>query len=76
MKMNAQDIKNLIVSIVQDVVFEYNNKTCCINPYNKHKFELGYGNKVKTYNDIDDLMNDKIFKGKSLYDIAESIDIE
>lgn len=68
--------KNLILSLVQDVVFEYDNKTCCINPWSRTKFEVGYNDIVKIYSDIDDLMNDTIFNGRSLSDIADEIEIE
>lgn len=74
--MNCYSIKKLILSLLQDVVFEYDNKTCCINPWHEHKFELGYGDFIKDYSDIDELMNDKIFNGKSLCEISNIIDIE
>ena len=73
---NTEEIKNLILSLVQDVVFEYDNKTCCINPWSRTKFEVGYNDIVKIYSDIDDLMNDTIFDGRSLSDIADEIEIE
>lgn len=76
MKMSANAIKNLILSLVQDVVFDYGGKTCCINPSSANSFELGYNDDVKLYSDIDDLMNDPIFGGKSLTDIADIIEIE
>ena len=84
MKLNSEEIKNLIpndydeliLSLVQDVVFEYDNKTCCINPWSRTKFEVGYNDIVKIYTDIDDLMNDTIFDGRSLSDIADEIEIE
>ena len=76
MKMTAQEIKNLILSLVQDVVFEYNGLSCCINPWSDHKFEVGYGDEAKTYSDIDTLMNDRIFDGRSLSEISNEIEIE
>lgn len=41
-----------------------------INPWNAHKFELGYADITKTYSCIGDLMNDPIFDGKTLTKIA------
>ena len=70
MKLNSEEIKNLILSLVQDVVFEYDN------PWSRTKFEVGYNDIVKIYSDIDDLMNDTIFDGRSLSDIADEIEIE
>lgn len=37
---------------------------------------MGYNDIVKIYSDIDDLMNDTIFDGRSLSDIADEIEIE
>lgn len=73
--MNRDELKNLILSLNQDVVFEYAGLQCCINPWNSKKFEVGYGDFVKEYNDIDTLMNDKIFSQKSLSDICSTIEL-
>ena len=51
--MKPSDLKNLILSLTQDVVFEYDGAVACINPWNDQKFEVGYDNKVKTYDNID-----------------------
>lgn len=76
MKTTSEQLRDTILSLTQDVVFVYNGITCCINPWNASKFELGYGDTVRTYDDIDELMNDKIFAGQSLNDIADKIDVE
>lgn len=74
--MKPNDLKNLILSLTQDVVFEYDGAVACINPWNVHKFEVGYDNKVKTYDNIDNLMDDPFYHGKSLSEIAEELDID
>lgn len=74
--MKAKDLKNLILSLTQDVIFEYDGAVACINPWNESKIESGYDNKVKTYNNIDDVMNDPFYHGKSLAEIAETLNIE
>lgn len=74
--MKAKDLKNLILSLTQDVVFEYDGAVACINPWNESKIEAGYDNKVKTYNNIDDVMNDPFYHGKALVEIAETLNIE
>lgn len=76
MKTTSEQLKDTILSLTQDVVFVYNGITCCINPWNTSKFELGYDDTVRVYDDIDELMNDEIFDGQSLNDIADNIDIE
>lgn len=74
--MSADDLKQLILSLTQDVLFDYQGMSACINPWNIHKFEVGYGDEVKTYTDIDDLMSDKFFNGKSLNEISENLVID
>lgn len=74
--VKAEDLKNLILSFTQDVIFEYDGAVACINPWNESKIEAGYDNKVKTYNNIDDVMNDLFYHGKSLTEIAEILNIE
>lgn len=74
--MKSYDLKNLILSLNQDVVFDFHGKTCCINPWSSKKIELGYMDTAKTYTDIDKLMQDPIFDGKSLNQISSEIVLE
>lgn len=72
--MTAKDLRDEILSILNDVVFTYHGKTACINPFHEHKFEVGFGNEaIRTYEDIDDLMSDPIYDGKCLNEIADQI---
>lgn len=74
--MNSKSLKELIESLIQDITFEYNGKYACINPWNSKKFEVGFGEKIKTYNNIEDVMNDRFYDGKSLNEISNDIDID
>ncbi|MBE5922060.1 MAG: hypothetical protein E7269_04820 [Lachnospiraceae bacterium] len=74
--MNAQKLKKMILSLAQDITFLYEEEYACINPWNSQKIEVGYGNKVKIYNDIDEVMTDKFYHGKALEDICETLIIE
>ncbi len=40
------------------------------------KIEVGYGEKVKTYDNIDEVMNDAFYHGKSLKDICNQLQID
>ena len=73
--MSDAEMRNLILSLSQDVVFEYDGTVCCINPWNSKKFEVGYGTFSKTYTNIFELMSDKIFGNKSLSDICKDINL-
>lgn len=74
--MKADEIKNLILSLTQDVTFQYAGKYACINPWSPYKIEVGYGEDVKTYNNIEDVMKDKFYNGKSLEEIASGLNID
>ncbi len=74
--MKLNELKDLILSLTQDVTFEYDGIYACINPWNQNKLEVGYGDKVKTYSNIDDLLKDKFYNGKSLEEILDELDIE
>lgn len=74
--MKPKNLKDLILSLTQDVVFEYDGAVACINPWNETKIEVGYDDKLKTYDNIDDVMNDPIYHGKSLQEISEQLNID
>ena len=73
--MKSDKLKKLILSLTQDVVFMYDGVCACINPYHEHKIEVGYDDNVKVYDNIDDVMNDSFYHGKSLQEIADKIDV-
>ena len=75
--MTAIELRKRIESILTDVVFEYHGKAGCINPWNDHKFEVGFNNEIfRTYNNIEDVMKDPIYDGKCLNEIAEELDVD
>ena len=74
--MKPDALKDLILSLTQDITFEYDGAYGCKNPWNTHKFEVGYDGKVKTYSNIDELMKDRFYHGKSLSAIAEKMNID
>lgn len=74
--MNLNQLKELILSLTQDVTFEFEGEYACINPYNEKKIEIGYGDTVKIYHSIEDAVNDEIFHGKALKDICEILQID
>ncbi|WP_101698507.1 hypothetical protein [Clostridium minihomine] len=73
--MTSNKIKDLILQFTDDVVFFYHGKSGCINPWNEHKFEVGFGNIGKEYDSIDALMSDPIYDGFSLNQIADKIEL-
>lgn len=73
--MKANKLKDLILSLTQDIVFDYEGESACINPWSDCKIEVGYGDNVKTYDNIDDVMEDKFYHGKSLSEICENLNL-
>ncbi len=71
--MNKSKLKKLILSFTQDIIFSYNNKEYCINPFNVKKFEIGTQNNVFEFSSIEELMSAKIIDGKCLNDISENL---
>lgn len=70
--MTTADLRNIILSFTNDVVFEYHGKVGCINPWHEHKFEACFNNEtVRNYDSIDKLMSDPIYDGKCLNKIVE-----
>ena len=68
--MTIKEITDKILNFTDDVVLSYSSEEIFINPWNESKFELGYKDLCITYTSIEQLLNDKIFEGKSLTDIA------
>ncbi len=72
--MKAKDIRDAIMSFTNDVLLDYpNNDVIFINPCSDNKFIFSYKDIDKTYTNIDDLMSDKIYDGKSLTEIASKV---
>lgn len=69
--MKPDKLKALILSLTRDVTFTYNGKYACINPFSSSKFEVSFDNVGKDYTDIDALMSDKFYDGKTLIEICE-----
>lgn len=74
--MSADELRDEIAVQWNDVEFIYNGKrsgvTSEVHDYIP-TFAMWYGEKEKIYSDIDEVMSDKFFDGKSLSEIAEIV---
>lgn len=69
--MTAKKIRDIIMSFTNDVLLDYpGHDTIFINPCSITEFIFSYDDIDKTYTSIDELMNDKIYDGKTLSEIA------
>ena len=41
--MKKSELKRQILSLTQDITFDYHGKTACINPWSEDRFEVGFG---------------------------------
>ena len=74
MGMTIQALKQRIESLANHVLFDYNGKTCGVDPFNAHHFEMWYGDQDYDATSIDDIMNARLFDGKSLTEIFDQIE--
>ena len=69
-------MKNIILACCNDVVFTYNGKKSGVTAEvsgSVPTFQVWHGSDIKDYDDIDALLSDKFFSGKSINDLAERI---
>lgn len=71
--MSITEVKKFLTTVFSHVTFEYNGLNCGIDPYNKAKFVMWYGDKTTTVNSIEAVMTTKFFDGKSLEEIWNDI---
>lgn len=75
--MNANELRYEIEGKVADVSFVYNGKNAGIFPEVHDSiptYVVCFGDEEKVYSDIDEVMSDKFFDGKSLAEIAEIVE--
>jgi hypothetical protein len=72
--MDPLVLKARINSLISQVLFDYHGVPCGVDPFNKHEFDVWYGDKAETMHSIDDVMNKPFFDGKSLTEISSEIE--
>lgn len=72
--MKAKKLKDWILSLTDDIEFEYSGISGSICPFSLDNISVTYAGKTKDYDNIDDVMSDNFFNGKSLNEISEQIE--
>lgn len=75
--MKLKELKDIIVECCNDVFFIYNGKNSGITSEVKNHiptFQVWHGDSTKEYGNIDDVMNDKFYSGKSINELLTEID--
>lgn len=74
--MNIADLKNIISECCNDVIFTYNGKKSGVTSEVSDSvptFQVWHGSDMKDYDDVETLLSDNFFSGKSINDLAEKI---
>ena len=71
--MKISDFIEQVSSIAGCITFNYNGENCGVEPYSKNDFEIWYGENDVSVNSVDEVMNTKLFDGKSLIEIFNDI---
>lgn len=74
--MNAQNLRNWIDSLAQDISFEYRGKPGSICPFSREDIAIGYDGNEASYTSVDDAMNSTLIGGKPLKEICADIHFE
>ena len=72
--MSASELRNWILSLVQDIEFKYKGIHGVISPTSETELNLFFHDENFYYDDINDLMAAKVICGKSLNDISTELD--
>ena len=75
--MSKNELKNIISDCCNDVLFDYNGKKSGITSEVKDSvptFQVWHGTEVKEYSNIDDVMDDKFYSGKSINDLVGNVE--
>lgn len=74
--MSKKEIKQIISECCNDVVFTYNGIKSGVTSEVKDSipiFQAWHGLEIKEYSNIDDVMNDKFYSGKSIADLIDKV---
>lgn len=75
--MTIQKLKNIIADCCNDVLFTYNGKKSGVTSEVHDSiptFQVWHGSETKEYDNVDDVVNDKFYSGKSIKDLLPDIE--
>lgn len=74
--MSANELKKIISDCCNDVTFSYNGMDSGVTSEMKDyipTFQVWHGESTKEYNDVEKVMSDKFYSGKSLNELADVV---
>ena len=75
--MKIDDLTKTISECCNDVIFEYNGKKSGITSEVHNStpiFQVWHGNDTKEYDNVNDVINDNFYSGKSIKDLINKVD--
>ena len=79
MSMNIEQLKFKIIDEMCGYTFTYKGEPCGMEPIVESgvfTFGAWSGDKNKDYTDIDELMTDKFYSGKSLTELIDTVELD
>lgn len=73
--MTRKELYEYINSLAGDIDFEYGGLHGAVCPFSPEDISISFGHEERTHTSVDDAMNDKLFNGKSLNEIADQLKI-
>ena len=71
--MRANELKEWILDMFQDINIEYDGKEGSICPFSHDNISFMFDDETRNYSSIDDMMSDPFIDGKSLNEICEKL---
>lgn len=71
--MKADELKEWILDMLQDVNIEYDGKEGSICPFSLDDISVTYDDETRNYTNIDDMMSDPFIEGIPLNEICEKL---
>ena len=72
-KNKLSELKDYLSALVSHVLFEYNGRSCGINPLAFNNFEMWMGEKYMTARSVEEVLSVKFFDGKSIEEIWDDV---
>ena len=73
--MTAKELYQKIESLSGDIEFEYNGLHGAVCPFGKDDISISYGSEERSHTSVESAMNDRLYSGKSLYEIADKLEM-
>jgi hypothetical protein len=71
--MTISELKDYLTAMVSHVLFEYNGRSCGIDPLSFNIFEMWIGEEYMTARSVEEVLSVKFFDGKSVKEIWDDV---